>query len=145
MVESKGDQSPRNLLFNYLHAIPNNVLNKMRVLDFGCGPGNLIPHIDKKPAQLIGVDRSEGSLKIACSIAVLSHAAIYPRRNNVGWIEINSCTAKNIFPLEIVSQIWIRVLSSIQRRDLGLVHNRRKGNVISFLQLQVLLRHGRRF
>ena len=69
MTESKSDQLSRNLLLNYLQAIPANVLSKMSVLDFGCGPGNLIPHMDRKPAKLVGVDKSEGSLKIASSIA----------------------------------------------------------------------------
>jgi SAM-dependent methyltransferase len=69
MVETKGDQPCRNILLNYLHKIPRKQLNKMRVLDFGCGPGNLIPHIDKKITQLVGVDKSAGSLKIASSVA----------------------------------------------------------------------------
>jgi len=69
MVISNNGQLPRNLLLNYLHTIPDNSLNKMTVLDFGCGPGNLIPHISQKLKRLVGVDRSAGSLKIARSLA----------------------------------------------------------------------------
>lgn len=69
MVVFKDQQVSRNVLLNYLFAIPDNKLSKMRVLDFGCGPGNLIPFMGKKFGQLVGVDKSEGSLKIARSVA----------------------------------------------------------------------------
>jgi SAM-dependent methyltransferase len=69
MVKNMGDRPARNLLLNYLHAKPSKELSEMRVLDFGCGPGNFIPYMDKKVTQLVGVDKSRGSLKIACAIA----------------------------------------------------------------------------
>ena len=69
MVVKSNNQLSRNLLLNYLDGIPSDELNNMRVLDFGCGPGNLIPHVGKKLTHLTAVDKSLGSLKIANSIA----------------------------------------------------------------------------
>jgi|GEM_PF-3760414 len=69
MLEEKNNQPCRNLLINYLNNIPADEFSKKRILDFGCGPGNLIPNMGKKPARLVGVDKSRGSINIACAIA----------------------------------------------------------------------------
>jgi 2-polyprenyl-3-methyl-5-hydroxy-6-metoxy-1,4-benzoquinol methylase len=69
MVDFNHKQSSRNLLLNYLYAIPDNTLSKMRVLDFGCGPGNLIPYMNKSMERVVGVDKSQDSLKVACMLA----------------------------------------------------------------------------
>lgn len=68
VVDDDGNGS-RNLLLNYLQSLPADELSKMSVLDFGCGPGNLIPHIAGKIARLVAVDASQGSLNKACSVA----------------------------------------------------------------------------
>ena len=59
----------RNLLLNYLHSLSIEDLNQLRILDVGCGPGNLIPHIKGKVNRLVGLDLSKTSLSIAAQKA----------------------------------------------------------------------------
>lgn len=69
MVTAKDKQPVRNLLLNYLHSIPESTLRKMRLLDFGSGPGNLIPFMQVQPKYFAVVDKSAGSLHKAASVA----------------------------------------------------------------------------
>jgi 2-polyprenyl-3-methyl-5-hydroxy-6-metoxy-1,4-benzoquinol methylase len=69
MVSTDDNGNSRNLILNYLNTIPKNDLAQMAVLDFGCGPGNLIPHINNKVNNLTGIDTSQGSIDIAKKVA----------------------------------------------------------------------------
>ena len=69
MLTNDHQGKSRNLLLNYLNAIPDKELCEMDVLDFGCGPGNLIPHLANKTKTLVGLDLSKNSLKIAARLA----------------------------------------------------------------------------
>ncbi len=65
MVAGCQQSTSRNLLLNYLFKLPDDQLNAMRVLDVGCGPGNLIPLISQKIRRLTGLDISKKALAIA--------------------------------------------------------------------------------
>ncbi len=69
MVVMEVENKSRNLILNYLNSIPAGDLKQMDVLDFGCGPGNLIPHVAGRVNSLAGLDISQGSLKIASELA----------------------------------------------------------------------------
>lgn len=68
MVKPDANGKIRNLLLEYLLSIPVNDLAQMNILDFGCGPGNLIPYFSRK-INLVGVDTSEESLEKAKTVA----------------------------------------------------------------------------
>ena len=55
----------RNRLLAHLLEFPSEDLLLMRVADFGCGPGNLIPHIAGRVRTLWAIDKSQRSLEIA--------------------------------------------------------------------------------
>ena len=44
-------------------------LDGLDIADFGCGPGNLIPHLARLGAQLVGVDASAASIALATEVA----------------------------------------------------------------------------
>src|SRR5438477_5903141 len=56
----------RNPLLDDLLALP---LERLAVADFGCGPGNLIPHLAGRGVRLVGIDASAASLDIAAGAA----------------------------------------------------------------------------
>jgi SAM-dependent methyltransferase len=55
----------RNLLLNYLNAVPDDQLKSMDIADFGCGPGNLIRFLKGRVRALTGVDTSSKALDLA--------------------------------------------------------------------------------
>lgn len=65
MVEDCANGMSRNLLLNYIYFMPQHEINNIRVLDMGCGPGNLITHVAGKFERLVGVDQSAAALDIA--------------------------------------------------------------------------------
>jgi 2-polyprenyl-3-methyl-5-hydroxy-6-metoxy-1,4-benzoquinol methylase len=70
MVKQDNNGQSRNLLLNYLGAgIAAEDLKKMRIADFGCGPGDLIHYVAGRVRKLTGVDSSQGALAIARSVA----------------------------------------------------------------------------
>src|SRR5437879_2090699 len=60
------EMSGRNPLLDDLLALP---LEALAIADFGCGPGNLIPHLAGRGVRLVGVDASAASLDIAADVA----------------------------------------------------------------------------
>lgn len=76
MVAVDSSQKCRNEILNYLCNIPASDLKDMEVLDFGCGPGNLIPHVGGKIKSLVCIDLSEASINIA-----KQKASGYPKLN----------------------------------------------------------------
>jgi 2-polyprenyl-3-methyl-5-hydroxy-6-metoxy-1,4-benzoquinol methylase len=70
MVSPDNEGKIRNLILDHLKSIPKNDLAQMDVLDFGCGPGNLIPHVSDKINNLVGIDTSQGSIDIAKKVAL---------------------------------------------------------------------------
>lgn len=69
VIKDKTNNYKRQELLNYIHKIPSKELQQMEVADFGCGPGNLIPHIAGKINKITGIDKSKGALDIAKTIA----------------------------------------------------------------------------
>lgn len=69
MVSPDRDGKIRNLILGHLKSIPENDLAQMDVLDFGCGPGNLIPHVSDKINNLVGLDTSARSIEVAKKVA----------------------------------------------------------------------------
>ena len=64
MIEGYEVGHSRNLLLNYIHSLSNDVTN-LRVLDMGCGPGNLIPYLPSQMNRLYGLDISKTAIAIA--------------------------------------------------------------------------------
>ena len=56
----------RNPLVADLLALP---LERLEVADYGCGPGNLIPHLAGREVRFVGVDASAASVDIAAGVA----------------------------------------------------------------------------
>lgn len=69
MVELASNGRRRNLLLEELLAISQQELSDMEIADFGCGPGNLLPHLAGRVKRLVGVDADMGVLKIAGKVA----------------------------------------------------------------------------
>ncbi len=69
MVAPDKEGKFRNTVLNYLHSIPGEDLQQLEIADFGCGPGNLIPHLARKVVKLTGIDKSNRALEIAAKLA----------------------------------------------------------------------------
>ena len=69
MVSENSEGKRRNLLLNYLHNIPKDVLKRLEIADFGCGPGNLIPFVAGMVQKITGIDSSISALSIASNLA----------------------------------------------------------------------------
>ncbi len=71
----------RNQLLADLLAIPRQKLARCSIADFGCGPGNLLPHLPEGIKKIVGVDRSRRALALARDrtkaqqVAFTAHAA----------------------------------------------------------------------
>lgn len=65
MVRGYETGCTRNLLLNYLLTIPEAELKQSRVLDLGCGPGNLIPFVADKVGSLSAIDASRHAIRVA--------------------------------------------------------------------------------
>lgn len=65
MVTNEKNGKIRNLIIEHIKSIPESDISQMDILDLGCGPGNLIPHISNKIKFLDGVDKSKESIRIA--------------------------------------------------------------------------------
>jgi len=59
------DGPMRNLLVAELVSAPARDYLDLRVADFGCGPGNLFPHLAGRVSAITAVDKSAGALEIA--------------------------------------------------------------------------------
>lgn len=59
----------RNKIIQYLNQCDPESLKEMDILDFGCGPGNLIPYIDGKVKSYTGLDKDSQSVEIAKTIS----------------------------------------------------------------------------
>jgi SAM-dependent methyltransferase len=81
MVSPDGKGVIRNHLLTDLQAALQEEPPRSTLADFGCGPGNLIPHLQGKIRELVGVDRSRRALAMARErveahqIAFTAHAA----------------------------------------------------------------------
>lgn len=60
------EMAGRNPLLDDLLAMP---LEGLDIADFGCGPGNLIPHLAGRGARLVGVDSSAAAIALATEVA----------------------------------------------------------------------------
>ena len=60
------EMADRNPLVDDMLAMP---LEDLDIVDFGCGPGNLIPHLDGRVSRLVGVDSSPTSIALASDVA----------------------------------------------------------------------------
>lgn len=69
MVITNRQNRTRNPVLNYIRDLPNQTLAEQEILDLGCGPGNLIPHVSDKISRLSGVDLSQNALNIAEQVA----------------------------------------------------------------------------
>ncbi len=65
MTNEVGGKKSRNLLLNKLREIPLEESSRMRVADYGCGPGNLLPYIENKFLNVTGVEKNKEGLDIA--------------------------------------------------------------------------------
>jgi SAM-dependent methyltransferase len=71
-------------------------LNAIELVDFGCGPGNLIEHLPEKIGRLVGVDKSETALKLAAATAAKRHINFDSRHEDLRTLEL-----KERFPLAV--------------------------------------------
>ena len=60
------EMAGRNPLVGDLLGMP---LEELDIVDFGCGPGNLIPHLAGRVSRLVGVDASPNALALASEVA----------------------------------------------------------------------------
>lgn len=72
----------RNILLEDLWKYPADDLREMRIADYGCGPGNLIPHIAGRVDRIYGVDTSQKALDLAKSSADLHKVEFIPINSN---------------------------------------------------------------
>lgn len=69
MTEPGPNGRCRNRLLDYLRDVPDRALMNMAVADFGCGPGNLVPHLAGRVKRLTCVDISRTALDKAGRLA----------------------------------------------------------------------------
>ncbi len=78
MVSPGGGGQIRNHLLADLLPIPQQELARSSIADFGCGPGNLLPHLAAKVHELVGIDRSRHALALARERAEAHDIAFAP-------------------------------------------------------------------
>jgi SAM-dependent methyltransferase len=63
--EMMGTKPPRNCLLGALEKRANELKTQLKVLDCGCGPGNMLDYLDEKSPEIFGLDTSKEALRIA--------------------------------------------------------------------------------
>jgi SAM-dependent methyltransferase len=57
--------SPRNVLLKVLNGMDDSELNKSRIIDYGCGPGNMLEFLRGRVDEIYGLDISKEALAIS--------------------------------------------------------------------------------
>ena len=78
----------RNLLVSELLSQPIDVLLTASIADFGCGPGNLLPHLSGRVAEITGIDKSERALEIAADTANQHGIGFHPHQLDFRYMDL---------------------------------------------------------
>lgn len=60
--DKKKANKPRNYLLNALDRYSKEDLKKLKIIDYGCGPGNMLEHLKGRVAEISGLDSSKKAL-----------------------------------------------------------------------------------
>tara|TARA_R110000782_G_scaffold198872_1_gene287881 strand:- start:175 stop:1560 length:1386 start_codon:yes stop_codon:yes gene_type:complete len=110
MVLQDSEQPCRNKLLDYISKLDPIALKSKRVADFGCGSGNLIPHLQKKVSALTGVEKNKRVLEIAAQHAK-DCGIVFEEENQ------DICTFKASQPFDLI--ISVNSILPSNRQDVG--------------------------
>lgn len=91
----------RNTLVRELSTERFGSLDGKQVADFGCGPGNLISHLPKSIAGLMGVDKSQRALELAASVANENSIRFTAQKADISNLELGQ-TFNTIFCINAI-------------------------------------------